>query len=317
MNSFKDFLGKISEKKKAEGPVKILRVKKASVKDVGLWEPWLKRNEKRLKGTIEDGPPTIRLPIRKGISEALNYGHRDDLETDSRLIFHGIKQHLSDPKNFKNMTKTNKVRLNDLPIHNDLKSKYHRLSHVGITSHLPGLFGSFIRGSVSKHGGFLGLRQKKAINLHGFNSLDQDSPNHEHFKKELHDKFDVWHHEFTHHHREHIQGVDFKGGTIKQAAAGNMHGYHNHPEEVESRKRELDYHLEKQTRLHPQKYQDLKKPIEHPGSEAFNRNQKTNYYGDVMARTHHGLAFTYHSLSDENKHHFEKIIDKHMGKLKK
>ncbi len=258
--------------------------------------------------------------FKSWLEEKLNYGHRDEQDTDSKLVFMAVKDHLRNKHRFKRLKSGEAIHAKDLwSLSPEMREK-----HTGLTIHFhhgsPDGTEDTVKGQYRgrRHKYYLWGPRKSAIHVGHMASMHPDhhtdewtADHHKMFHKELHKNFTTFHHEFQHYH-DHVRGPDDfekKGG-----GKTDWEKYINKPAEVRARVKEFDHDAEKTMRLHPHKFKKLGHIL--PGF-----HDPTHHEGSVLRVSKHTAAdthfSTYHSMTDENKKHYHAIVDKYHDKYVK
>lgn len=201
-----------------------------------------------------------------------------ETQTDAKLIWTGLKHHLSKPENFDAMVRRSRqfkghhsININHLPISQKLKDKYAGKFDGIHFVHDPEDSASvnFDRSKGGVNYAALNFHRIRGLGIHpeeilhdknGNKFRDPKTIDHGLFMKSLRGKFDTFVHEFTHLH-DHV----IKGRKIDTPAPDTPSGkaqYYNSWPEVHARKNQLAYKMDKVLSSNPTIVHQLKgKPL--------------------------------------------------------
>jgi hypothetical protein len=250
--------------------------------------------KKILKALFGEKPAPPSVP-KSGIVYSKRH---PETQTDAKLIWTGLKHHLSDPENFHNMVRKanlngalHTVDIHRLPIPDKLKAKYagkwegiHFWHHPEDNASV-----DFGKSQGGTNIASLNIHRIRGLGIHpeevSGTFQNPEKINHGKFMTSLRGKFDTFVHEFTHLHDHVIKGRNIATPSpVQDAPAGSLINYYNSWPEVHARKNQLAYKMDKVLRHNPDIIKALKdKPLT----------------GDHMARV--GEIAKHHPFSDSNK----------------
>jgi len=192
---------------------------------------------------------------RRIVEAILPYSKRHpETQTDAKLIWTGLKHHLSKPEHFHDMVATARghhhaVEVQKLPISQKLKHKYGgKLDSIHF-SHSPTEQASV---NLGKSKGGTNFAELHMHHVHGLGIHPEETKNpkkvsHHKFMSSLRGNFDTFMHEFTHVHDHVIKGRNVTKGSPEASdhSPEANHKYYNSWGEVHARKNQLAYKMDK------------------------------------------------------------------------
>ena len=267
----------------------------------------------------------------------IEYKNKNELHTDSKLVFMAFKHHLRNPENFKKFIKnktdnsetnrfasafnhsiTHHVNINDMDIHPDLKQKYSGMdifagprlgglmnitrNVAGSSSQLETKNPGFLRrmfGAKPTHHVDFGLYNMKSLHPENIKNKSMEDTYND-FHKELNSRYDTFAHEFTHASDQLKSGKPINADYNNITDKEIMHrAYYNHPAEVRAFSHQLDYHLQKAKIEHPEYMK--RKPSD--GTKETLRKLDAKY--------NHNYESMYEYSSPTNKSNIDDLVKSH------
>jgi len=256
------------------------------------------------------------------ILEQIKYNNNSIHDTDSKLIWMGLKQHLRDPDNFKRLLKTGKinnfdynhfgVRIQDLPINKSLKRKYSKSSiFLGKTDSVNE---AEYRQTPNSKRDIVKNRQHFIL----LNRIHEPDPNdhievtHRKFLDSLNNHYGAFRHEFQH-------LVDYHGKAIEQDPEyddqSDPTGYYNSKRELSAFTAQKRHEIERIFLRNNKSISQTGSYTELPIRHRLYHYRNNNFRDKLAIISDHGLDSEertipdwYDKLTPENKKKVEETI---------
>lgn len=234
----------------------------------------------------------LTMKTFKELINEINYGKHDEFDADSKLLFMAMKHHLRDRRKFEDMLRNptiipvkamgqskpgyalrHYVKVSDMEMHPDLKEKYKDL-HLFVGPKILGRGYGTTKGSASvkteagKKTVFMGFQSFKSLDTKA-QQTDSLEKTYKKFHKEFNGpgQFEIWHHEMTHAH-DLNKGIDFsQEAKSSKFYTDPAQRYVNFPFENRAFAKQLDYKLERESRLNPHWFSGHHDPIDKESRE--------------------------------------------------